>query len=177
MGKKTNNWKLPVTGVALIAVIITLLGIPLVFLAFILDFIGELLICVAVAFGGIGEYTTRKRRDSPGVKAFFGGLIIIGIIVLIFGFGKTSLILLMLTQYPFYVSMFFVMLGLWVAFKHRTDAAYGVISLLIGVIILLVCGMGVGIGIEFYIIIGLFILGLIIAKKKNIPFDIFRRKR
>jgi len=175
--KQSQKKKFLFVGAGIMAIIITLLGIPLILTAFILDFIGELLICIAVAFGSVGEYTTCKRKSNPGVKAFFGALIIIGIIVLVFGFGRTSLILLMLTQFPFYVAMFFVMLGLWVALKHRTDAAYGVISLLIGVIILLVYGMGVGIGIEFYIIIGLIMLGVIIAKRKNIPFDVFRRKK
>lgn len=172
---KNNKKKYAVTGAAVIAIIVAILGLPLVILAYMADFIGELLMCLAVAFGGIGEWLTAKRHLSKVFQAIFGAFIIVGALVLIFAFGKTSLILMMLTQFPFYIALFLAMCGLWIIIKHTHEAVYGVITIILAALVLLIYGIGIGIGIEFYLIIGLVIFGLIVARRKAISFDILHK--
>lgn len=175
MVAKKSKVKYKVTAAMVATIIIALLGIPVVVLAYMLDFTGELLMCAAVAFGGIGEWVTAKRHLQPMLKAVFGALIIVGAIVLIFGYGKTSLILMMLTQFPFYIALFFTMCGIWVIIKHRHEAVYGFLTILLAAIVLVVYGMGVGVGWEFYAVIAIIIIGVIIARQKQVSFDVIRR--
>jgi hypothetical protein len=156
-------------GAAIVAFFLWVFGIIPMAISYIAEFMAEFLGAVAVAIGSIGAWL-RRRVDEDWEKATWGFIITIGVVVLFLTGFRVENIFPFLTTAPALISIFFVIIALWILIKYK-DLKYAFAVFLIAFITLWIYGTKLLITPELLIVMFVAVIGILIkfkAKAKDI---------
>ncbi|MEW6070231.1 MAG: hypothetical protein AB1485_06395 [Candidatus Thermoplasmatota archaeon] len=158
---------------AIAAFFLWIFGIIPMVISYIAEFTAEALGAFAVAIGSFGAWL-RRRVDEPHEKATWGFIITIGIVLLFLAGFKVENIFPFLLTAPGLVSLFFVIIALWILIKYK-DLKYAFAVFIIAFVTLFIYGTKLVITLELLVIMFIAVIGLLIKFKKKVV-DIWEEK-